>query len=39
MFSLQNILNRMLQDVQFLQNNSNLGTNMAEAFKKFRPPP
>jgi len=34
LFSLQNLLNRMLQDVQFLQTNSNLGANAAEALSK-----
>jgi putative aldouronate transport system permease protein len=34
LFSLQNILNRMLQDVQFLQNNSSLSSSMASELAK-----
>jgi putative aldouronate transport system permease protein len=31
LFSIQNILNRMLSDIQFLASNSNLGSNMSQA--------
>ncbi|MDR2746401.1 MAG: carbohydrate ABC transporter permease [Treponema sp.] len=34
LFSLQNILNRMLQDVQFLQSNSSMGGAMAQEIAK-----
>jgi putative aldouronate transport system permease protein len=34
LFSLQNILNRMLQDVQFLQSNSSMSSNLATELSK-----
>ncbi|MDR1902300.1 MAG: carbohydrate ABC transporter permease [Treponema sp.] len=34
LFSLQNILNRMLQDVQFLQSNSSMGGSLAQEIAK-----